>query len=461
MFPPHLYKQRRDALCKAVGSGLLLIMGHEAVPVTSPDNVYPFRQDSSFLYYFGHNLPGFAGVIDASSGKHLLFGPLPHPEEFIWSGPQPSLRELAHEVGADEGRNITTLAEYLKDFGKQGGYIHYLPPYRADTQIALANLLDCHVPAVGMGASEVLIQAVIAQRSIKSAEEIAEVEAALEVSSAMYAHAFEHARPGRTEQDIKAGVEAQILARGSRRSFATIVTTQGHILHNRRANRVLENGDLLLLDSGAESPNGYASDITRTFPVSGHFSSLQRDMYALVLAAQQNALRLLAPGVLYRDAHLEAARTIVAGLKDMGIMQGDVEDAVHQGAHALLFMHGLGHMLGLDVHDMECLGEDRVGYDATITRSSRFGLRSLRLARKVQAGFVLTVEPGLYLVPALVEKWRSEGRCADFIRYDKLDKLKGFTGIRIEDDVLVEEKGARVLGTPIPREIREIEQVLG
>ena len=461
MFQPAIYRQRREDLCASMGSGILLFIGHDSVPVNAPDNVYPFRQDSSFLYYFGHNLPGLAGIIDAASGKHLLFGPTIDPEEVIWTGPKPSMERLAHDIGADEGRDMGTLAAYMETLVRRKAQIHYLPPYRPDTVIALAQLLGRSVTGVCQKGSDVLIRAVIAQRSIKSEDEIAEITAALDISTAMYAAAFEHARPGRTEQDIKALIESRVLARGSRTSFASIVTTQGNILHNHNADAILKKDDLLLIDSGAESPNGYASDITRTFPVSGRFSPLQKDMYAIVLAAQQRAIDILAPGILFRDAHLEAARTIVQGLKDMGVMRGNVDDAVGEGAHALFFVHGLGHMLGLDVHDMESLGEDHVGYDATVLRSSVFGLRSLRLARKVEPGFVATVEPGLYRITELIQRWKGENRCADFIRYDKLDMLNGFTGIRIEDDILVEEKGARVLGRPIPKAIPEIEQILG
>ncbi len=461
MFAPSIYRQRRDTLCTAVGSGVVLFIGHETIGITTRDTTYPFRQDSSFLYYFGHNLPGLVGLIDVESGDHLLFGPSPDPEEFIWSGSSPSLERLAHDVGGDEGRDISTLTAYMASLVRRKVPVHYLPPYRADTKIALAQLLNCPANSVHLKASESLIRTVIEQRSIKSDLEIAEMTSALEISSAMYATAFEQARPGQREQEIKAAIEAEVLARGSRTSFSTIVTTQGHILHNRHAHAILQQGDLLLIDSGAESPLGYASDITRTFPVSGRFSPLQRDLYDLVLAAQERAINLLAPGILFRDAHLEAARIMVRGLKDMGVMQGNEDAALEQGAYALFFVHGLGHMLGLDVHDMESLGEDAVGYDADIARSSLFGLRSLRLARKVQPGFVVTVEPGCYLIPALVEKWNKEQRCADYIRYDRLHLLKGFTGIRIEDDVLIGEKGARVLSQSIPKTISEIEQVLG
>ncbi|GAU09337.1 aminopeptidase P family protein [Desulfoplanes formicivorans] len=461
MFEPHIYRQRRDTLCRAMGSGILLFVGHEAVAVNAPDHVVPFRQDSSFLYYFGHNVPGLVGIMDAGSGKHLLFGPNPDPEAFIWTGPQPSIQDLALAAGADEGLDIAVLPGHLNALMQHHAVVHFLPPYRPDTRIVLGHLLDLPLESLDERASCDLTRAVIAQRSVKSDLEIAEIEAALDISSAMYARVFAYACPGRTEQEVKAALEGEVLARGSRTSFASIVTTRGNVLHNHNANRTLAAGDLLLIDSGAESPNGYASDITRTFPVGGEFSPLQKDLYAIVLEAQKRAIDALGPGGMFVHAHMEAARAIVQGLKDMGVMQGNTDDAVREGAHALFFVHGIGHMLGLDCHDMESLGEDLVGYDATIARSTQFGLRSLRLARKVQPGFVATVEPGIYVIPELIASWRSQNRCASFIRYDAIERLNGFTGIRIEDDVVVEQGGARVLGTPIPKELWQMEQIGG
>lgn len=461
MFQPDIYRQRRDVLCRAMGSGILLFVGHENVAINSPDHVVPFRQDSSFLYYFGHNVPGLVGLMDVPSGMHLLFGPSPDPEAFIWTGPQPDIDQLAREVGADKGLDMAQLPEHVAALIRKHARIHFLPPYRPDTRIVLSQLLNLPLASLDNQASMDLTRAVIAQRSVKSPLEIAEIEAALDISRAMYARAFAHACPGRTEQEVKAVLEKEVHARGSRTSFASIVTTRGNVLHNQQANRTLASGDLLLIDSGAESSNGYASDITRTFPVGGKFSSLQKDLYTVVLKAQKRAIDALAPGVMYVHAHMEAARAIVQGLKDLGVMQGNTEDAVHQGAYALFFVHGIGHMLGLDCHDMESLGEDLVGYDATISRSPQLGLRSLRLARKVQPGFVVTVEPGIYVIPELIARWSSEKRHASFIRYDRIQRLHQFTGIRIEDDVVVEQGGARILGPPIPKEVDHMEQIGG
>lgn len=457
MFAPEVYRSRRRALREKMGSGLVLFMGHEDAPRNYADNVYPFRQDSSFLYYFGQPQPGLAGLIDIDSGQEWLFGHNPTMDETIWTGPRPGVQELAERVGVLKGKKMEDLPVYLARARQSGRAVHFLPPYRGEMRLALHTLLGADCGGGDLQPSKLLIDAVIAQRSLKSEEEIAEIETALEISAAMYGHAFAAARSGRREQELAGMIEGEVLTRGSRLSFQSIVTVHGEVLHNHSANHKLKQGNLLLIDSGAESPNGYASDITRTMPVDGRFSPVQKDIYAIVLAAQHEAIRVLGPGVLFRDAHLAAARVMVAGLCDMGIMRGNVEEAVACGAHALFFVHGLGHMLGLDVHDMESLGEDRVGYDTTISRSSQFGLHALRLARKVASGFVVTVEPGLYFIPALIDSWRRQGRCSSYINYDILGSILPFGGIRIEDDVMITDTGARVLGPSIPKTISDIE----
>ena len=457
MFESEVYTIRRTLLREAVGSGLLLFMGHTGAPRNYCDNTYPFRQDSSFLYYFGHSMPGLAGVIDAWSGREWLFGHTFSMDEMIWTGPRPDVQALGEDVGVENGRDIHGLFAFLEQARRKGRQIHFLPPYRGDTRIALHELLDMDLSAVDSGASPSLMDAVIAQRSVKSEDEVAEIESALDISGAMYSKAFDLAMPGRTEQEVAGRIEGEVLARGSRLSFASIVTVHGEVLHNHRAHETLKQGDLLLIDSGAESANGYASDITRTIPVGGRFSSLQRDIYDIVLKAQERAIQSIAPGVFFKDVHRTAARIMVEGLCDLGIMRGDVDEAVAAGAHALFFVHGLGHMLGLDVHDMECLGEDRVGYNAEVSRSTQFGLSALRMARRVFPGHVLTVEPGLYFIPGLMNVWQKEGRCAQFIRYDKLEPFRTVGGIRIEDDILVTQTGARVLGAPILKKIKELE----
>ncbi|MFA7165016.1 MAG: aminopeptidase P family protein [Desulfoplanes sp.] len=457
MFAPEIYRSRRLVLRENMGSGLLVFMGHVDAPRTYADNAYPFRQDSSFLYYFGHAQPHLAGVIDADTGHEWLFGPNPTMDETIWTGPRPGIQELAERVGVQRGQDMAVLGVLLERAHHKGTPIHFLPPYREEMRLALHRLLGTGCEPVALKASRPLINAVIAQRSLKSEWEIAEIEAALEISAAMYGHAFASARPGRREQEIAGMIEGEVLTRGSRLSFQSIVTVHGEVLHNHLADQILKKGDLLLIDSGAESSNGYASDITRTLPVGGQFSSVQRDIYSIVLAAQQEAIRMLRPGVMFKDVHLAAARVMVTGLCNMGIMRGDVDEAVACGAHALFFVHGLGHMLGLDVHDMESFGEDRVGYDASVTRSPQFGLHALRLAREVVPGFVVTVEPGLYFIPGLIESWRRQGRCTAYINYDVLASMLPLGGIRIEDDVQIMATGARVLGPSIPKTVSEIE----
>ncbi len=461
MFESEVYATRRQLLRDTMGSGLLLFLGHVDAPRNYGDNVYPFRQDSSFLYYFGHARPALAGVIDVESGEEWLFGHNPTMDEMIWSGPRPDVQALAERVGIAKGRDMHELAPFLEDARRKRRRVHFLPPYRADRQNMLHTLLGTDFHAPDGGASLSLIDAVIAQRSVKSEEEIAEIESALTLSHHMYSTAFDLAVPGRTEEEIAGRIEAEVLARGSRLSFQSIVTVHGEVLHNHQAREILQQGDLLLIDSGAESAKGYASDITRTLPVGGRFSGRQRDLYDIVLRAQEGAFQCLAPGVLFKDVHLAAARIMVEGLCDLGIMQGNVDEAVAAGAHALFFVHGLGHMLGLDVHDMECLGEDRVGYDASVVRSTQFGLSALRMGRRVFPGCVLTVEPGLYFIPGLIHAWQEAGRCAPFIRYDALESFLGLGGIRIEDDILVTPTGSRVLGVPIPKKIKEIEARMG
>ncbi|WP_462323535.1 aminopeptidase P family protein [Desulfoplanes sp.] len=461
MFESGVYIRRRAVLCGGMGEGILLFPGHGQVAINSPDNLYPFRQDSSFLYYFGLSVPGLVGVIDAGTGTSWLFGPPTRLEDAIWTGPVPSIGELAEQSGVDHGCGLGDLDGFLAKVCTQKATVHFLPPYRSTTRLDLERLLGLPHKTSVNGGSQPLARAVIAQRSVKSPREIEQIEAALNISSAMYSKAFGLAVPGTTEQQIKGAIEAEVVMRGARRSFAPIVTTHGHILHNPDSNNTLARGDLLLIDSGAETAMGYASDITRTLPVGGCFSSMQRDIYAVVLAAQEAAIAALAPGVPFKAAHMTAARTVVQGLKDIGLMEGDVDGAVEAGAHALFFVHGLGHMLGLDVHDMESLGEDLVGYDDQVSRSPQFGLHALRLARRVEEGFVLTVEPGIYFIPGLIGTWERKGWCSSFIRYEKLAAYHTFGGIRIEDDVLVMRDRARVLGPSIPKQIKEIERNLG
>jgi Xaa-Pro aminopeptidase len=452
MFAPDTYRARRADLAARLGGGLAFIPGNHHAPAFYPANAYPFRQDGTFRYYAGLNLPGLALTLDADTGEATLYGTDPTLEDTIWTGPQPTLAELAERAGLGRTAPVTALAEALAGAQTGGRTLHVLPPYRPEHTAPLAGKV---------APSEALIRAVVAQREIKTDEEVAEMERALAVSAAMYQTAMGLTRPGMTERQIAGAVEGVALQQGRGLSFGMIASVHGEILHNEHPDGTLEDGQLFLLDSGALAPSGYASDITRTWPVNGRFSEPQRAIYETVLRAQEEAIARMRPGVPYRDVHLHAARVIAEGLTAIGLLRGDVDEAVAAGAHALFFPHGLGHHIGLDVHDLEGLGENYVGYGEGFARSDQFGLAYLRMARPLRAGHVITVEPGIYFIPALFEAWRAEKRHAAFIDYDAAAPFMGFGGVRIEDDVLVTEEGARVLGPGIPKAVADVEAAVG
>jgi Xaa-Pro aminopeptidase len=452
------YTARREALRKELPDGAILIMGNDEAPKNYVDNPYPFRQDSHFLYYAGVNQAGLALLIEPD-GRTILYGTPDHPDDVIWFGPHPSLGDHAEAAGVAESADIADLVDRLATLVGGGTELHYLPPYRGERSFALGALLGIDPREVEGGASTDLTRAIAAQRSIKEEAEIAEMEDAVTVTAKMYRATMRSAEPGRTEAEIAAIHKAAAAASDRQQAFNPIVTVCGDVLHNHSYANTLEEGDLLLVDSGAESPRFYASDITRTMPATGKFSKQQRDIYEIVLAANQAAIEAAAPGVTNRELHLLAARTISEGLKDIGLMKGNVDKAVAAGAHALFFPHGIGHMIGLDVHDMEDLG-DIVGYEEGEERSDQFGLAYLRLARKLEPGFVITIEPGIYFIAALFERWEGEGRHKGYIRYDKLEDYCGLGGVRIEDDVLITKDGHRVLGPAIPKTVDEIEEAM-
>lgn len=460
MFDARVYQNRRKILRQRIKSGLLLFLGNQESPMNYPANTYPFRQDSSFLYYFGLEIPCLAAIMDVDSGRETLFGDDIGLEDIIWMGHQPRLKERAQAIGVRSTAPLDRLDEMIAQAQKKKRPIHYLPPYRAETLIQLSDLLRRPAGRIKKGASAELIKAVVSQRSIKDAGEVAEIEKALEVTHKMYQAAMTLTRPGLYERDVFGQIEGIALAHGFQTAFPTILTINGQVLHNHYHGNKLEKGRLLVIDAGASSPLGYASDITRTIPVAGHFTPKQRSIYEVVLRGQLKAIKMIRPGLKYKEVHLEAARTMALGLKEIGLMKGDIDEAVAAGAHALFFPHGIGHMLGLDVHDMEALGEKFVGYDETVERSDQFGLAYLRLARELEPGFVLTVEPGIYFIPALIDKWRAENKFTEFINYVKVEGYRHFGGIRIEDDVVVTEKGCRVLGKPIAKTVPEIESTM-
>jgi Xaa-Pro aminopeptidase len=373
-------------------------------------------------------------------------------------GPQPLLREKAETVGVSNTAPSSALVSVVKQALDANRKVHFLPPYRAENKLSLEKLLDIHPDEQGTRASKELIRAIVALRSVKEDQEVAEIEKAIDTAWLMHTTAMKMAQPGVFEHEIAGAVEGIALSAGGTLSFPLILSKRGETLHNHYHGNKLEAGDLLLVDGGCELASHYATDHTRTCPVGGRFSQRQKDIYQIVLDAEVKAIEAIRPGVPFKSIHLLAAEIIGRGLKDLGLMKGDIPLAVAQGAHALFFPHGLGHMMGLDVHDMEDLGENFVGYDEEIKRSDLFGTAYLRLGRRLQQGFVLTVEPGIYFIPALIEKWGSEGRFNEFINYDKVKEYIGFGGIRIEDDVLVTADGYRLLGKPIPKTVEEVER---
>jgi len=452
------YIVRRKALRSTVKGGAILLLGQQETSRNYLANPYPFRQDSHFLYYVGTDLPDLAALI-LPDGEEILFGAPEDPDDLVWHGPHPVLGDHAGAAGMAQHRDFSGLAEQLASLAASSVDIHYLPPYRPDRTVRLAELLGRSLDEVTASPSAELVRAIVAQRSIKSDAEVAQIEDALAVSYDMYQAAYAVVGPGRRESEVAGAMQGVALAKGRAQSFLPIVSVRGEVLHNNTYGNVMQAGDLLLVDSGTESPHYYASDITRTLPVSGTFEPRQRGVYQAVLDSQLAAIAAAKPGVTNKALHLIAARTMASGLKEMGIMKGDVDAAVEAGAHALFYVHGLGHMMGVDVHDMEDLG-DAVGYPEGEPRSEQFGLAFLRLAKPLEAGFVITVEPGIYFVPALIERWKAESTHADFINYEEAAKFIGFGGVRIEDDILITPTGARILGKPIPKTIQEVESAL-
>lgn len=459
MFSADTYRERRQRLRSQVQTGLILFPGNAESPMNYPDNPYPFRQDSSFLYFFGLDLPNLTAVIDVDSERQMVFGDDLTVEDLVWMGRQPALRDQCEEVGVREALPLKKLDTVLRDAVREGRQIHFLPQYRAENVLRIAQSLRIDPAEVSRRVSESLIKAVVAQRSIKTQEEITEIEIALDIAHEMHTRAMAMSRPGVYEREVVGAMEGIALSRGGHLSFPTIFSIHGEILHNHYHGNLMSEGDLVVNDSGAEAPSHYASDITRTIPVGGKFTERQREIYEIVLRAQTQAIEAVKPGMEFRNIHKLACEVIVSGLKELGLMKGDVEEAVEAGAHALFFPCGVGHMMGLDVHDMEGLKEDFVGYTDTIERRPEFGWRSLRLAKALEPGFVVTVEPGIYFIPELIDRWRTEKKFEPFINYDAVDRYRDLGGIRIEDDILVTETTHRPLGKPIPKTVENVEEM--
>lgn len=460
MFSKEDYQLRRTALKHKISDGIIVFPGNSELPYNYRSNTYHFRQDSTFSYFFGLNEPDLGVLIDIDENRDIIFGDNIGIEDIIWMGFLPSIEERAAKVGVTECKPSGNLWLYVESALKKGRKVHFLPPYRENVKLQLSKVLGIDYGQINQAASVPLIKAVVELRSVKSDKEIAEIENMVNVARQMHITAMRMARPGALEREIAGTIEGIALSSGNGVSFPVILSMNGETLHNHAHHQFLEKGRLMLVDAGSESETLYASDITRTVPVGGKFSSRQKDVYNIVLAANMNTIANTSPNVQYKEIHLQAAKIIASGLKDLGLMKGNIEEAVSAGAHALFFPHGLGHMLGMDVHDMEGLGESYVGYNDTVQRSDQFGLAYLRFAKKPEPGYVLTDEPGIYFIPALIDLWRSEKKFTEFLNYDKIEEYKGFGGIRIEDDILVTETGCRVLGEPIPKTVEEIENIM-
>ncbi len=459
MFNVQTYTQRRKSLVSKMKSGIILLLGNNESPMNYPANTYHFRQDSSFLYFFGLNEPGLAAIIDIDNDKEVIFGNDIDLDDIIWMGPQPSLIERAALCGVKETRAFVELENFIKN-NLPTRNIHYLPPYRHDNMILIDNILGIKPSEQKKLASVELIKEIVNLRSKKEAQEIAAIEKAMYVAYLMHTSAMKMTKAGVYEREIAGAMEGIALAHGCTVSFPIILTKNGQTLHNHYHGNKLNNGELVLVDAGIESPEFYCTDHTRTFPVSGKFTAKQKEIYDIVLKANEEAISMIKPDISYKSIHLEACKIITEGLKSIGLMTGNTIEAVEQGAHAMFFPHGLGHMMGIDVHDMEDLGQDYVGYNQNVQKSTQFGTAYLRLARELQESFVLTVEPGIYFIPALIEKWKNENKFTQYINYKKVEEYLDFGGIRIEDDVLVTADGYKVFGKPIPKKLSEIENLM-
>ena len=462
MFQQNVYINRRAELKKLLKSGIVILFGNNESPCNYPNNgYYPFRQDSSFLYYFGQRRDGLVGVIDIDEGTEMLIGDDIDIEDIVWYGSVDSVSDLAAQVGIHRTAPMKELQVICNEAKKKNRTIHFLPPYRHDNMIQIMDLLGIHPNKQKEAASVELIKAIVKMRERKSDIEISEIEKACAIGYQMHTHAMRMTKPGLTEKYIGGQVDGMAHSLGEHESFATIFTQHGEIMHGNPSYNLLESGRLALCDAGAENREGYCSDHTRTFPVNGKFSQLQLEIYSIVEACHDYALEVAKPGVRWYDVHMNVCRLMTDKLKELGLMKGDTEEAVQAGAHAMFLPHGLGHMMGMDVHDMEGLGQIYVGFDEETRPSTQFGTNALRCGKRLQEGFVMTDEPGIYFIPALIDDWRAQGLHKDFLNYDLLETYKDFGGIRIEDDILITKDGCRFLGKErIPYHPKDIEEFM-
>ena len=456
MFSTKTYISRRKRLAEKVKSGLILLLGNEESPMNYPDNTFPFRQDSSFLYYFGIDIPGLSAIIDIDNQKEVVFGNDFTIDDVVWMGSQPTIAARAEKSGITDTQPTSALYNMVSDAISAKRAVHFLPPYRADNKVKLAQLLKCSTTALSDMISVDLIKAVVSQREIKTAEEIVQIEAAVNTSVAMHVAAIGMIQPGMTEAQVAAKVHQTALATGGDISFPIIATINGQTLHNHYHGNTVKKGDLFLLDAGAQNTMHYSGDLSSTFPVDNCFTTQQKVIYEASLKAHEAAISAIAPGVPFKAVHLSACRSIAESMRALGLMKGNIDDAVAAGAHALFFPCGTGHQMGLDVHDMEDLDEVWVGYDG-VKKSTQFGLKSLRFAKPLKQGHVFTIEPGIYFIPDLIDLWQSQNKFSDFINWDQVNKFRHFGGIRNEEDFVMTKDSFRRLGKPKPKTVEEIE----
>ena len=461
LFSPSVYQNRREKLTQSVQHGIAVFLGNHEAPMNYPDNTYNFRQDSDFLYFFGLSVADIAAVIDFDAHKSIIFGNDFTIDDIIWMGDQPTIASLAERVGVTDTLPLDKLAEYIQKAQQEGRKVHFTPMYRGDNQIWLSNLTGINVNHIREAASLELIKGIVALRSTKEQCEIDEMDKACEIGVKMHTAVMRRCVPGASEHELAGLAEGIALSYGNGISFPVILSQHGETLHNHLHNGILQEGNMLLMDAGAEGLMNYCSDYTRTLPVGGKFTQKQQEIYEIVLKANLDAIDAAHPGMYNKELHRLSCEVIAQGLKDLGLMKGDVKEAVELGAHALFMVHGLGHQIGLDVHDMEGLGQIHVGYDDTVRPSNIFGWASLRMARELKPGFVVSIEPGIYFIPHLIDIWKKEHKFADFINYDVVEKYRDFGGIRIEDDLLITEAGHRVLGPHLPKGVDELAAIIG
>lgn len=447
-FPREIYVQRRAQLSTSLSSGKILLLGNGHTAINFKDNYNQFRQDSCFLYYLGINLPYVHAVIDIDNEQVTLYGDEVTMDDIIWIGDQEPLQQIAEAAGISKVKPLAQLSADLT------GKIYYLPPYRAEHKLLLSQLLDTHK----LSPSTELIKSIAEQRNTKAPEEIKELHRAATISNRVHEQVIRQTHIGCHEYELVAKATEVAYAHQTRWAYSPILTTQGQILHNHNHSLQAQEGDMILFDGGVELESGYCGDLTRTFPVGNKFTSLQKELYQITLDAYKTAVDLCHPGTAFKSIHLKASEKLVEGLIALGWMKGDPEEAVAAGAHTVFFQCGLGHMIGLDVHDMENLGEEYVGYDGE-AKSTEFGLKSLRLGRNLKTGYCMTIEPGIYVIPQLIDLWAAENKHASFIDYKQVVAHKDFGGIRIEDDFTITENGAEKLGDHLALEISEIENL--